>query len=72
MNTSDNEYDDDYDDALDAYDVNPSKARAGGGSTNRPFHSGKGTRAKEATSARNTVRVQINASSKEQKKNSKK
>jgi hypothetical protein len=48
MSSNEYELDDDYDDGMDQYDINPSIARARGGGTNRPFHSGKGTRAREA------------------------
>lgn len=60
----DAEYDDDhYDDHYDEYDVSPTKVRAGGGSNNRPFHTGKGTRAKEAAVERGVSRVQSGNSS---------
>ena len=55
-------YDDDdyyFDDEFDEYDINPSKVRAGGGGTNRPFHSGKGTRAKESLAAKGSIRTQV-------------
>jgi hypothetical protein len=54
-------YDDDnyyFDDEFDEYDINPSKVRAGGGGTIRPFHSGKGTRAKISLATKGTVRTQ--------------
>jgi len=50
-------YDDDYD-GYDEYDVSPTKVRAGGGGNNRPFHTAKGTRAKEAAIERGVSRVQ--------------
>lgn len=56
-NYDDDDYD--FDDGFDEYDINPSKVRAGGGGTNRPFHSGKGTRAKESLAAKGTVRTQV-------------
>jgi hypothetical protein len=38
----------DYDEyEYDEYDIQPNKVRAGGGGTNKSFHSGKGTRAKQ-------------------------
>ena len=46
------------DDQYDEYDVSPTKVRAGGGSNNRPFHTAKGTRAKEAAVERGVSRVQ--------------
>lgn len=46
------------DDQYDEYDVSPTKVRAGGGSNNRPFHTAKGTRAKEASVERGVSRVQ--------------
>jgi hypothetical protein len=55
-------YDEDdyyFDDEFDEYDINPSKVRAGGGGTNRPFHSGKGTRAKETLAAKGIIRTQV-------------
>lgn len=58
MNSSNSEFSDvEYDDGFDQYDVNPSMARAGGGGTNRPFHSGKGTRAKLAAAEKQVVRT---------------
>jgi hypothetical protein len=48
-------YDDEdyyFDDGVDdAYDVHPTRARAGGGGVNRPFHTGRGTRITEARAA---------------------
>jgi hypothetical protein len=52
MNSYENEFNDDYDDGMDQYDINPSTARARGGGTNRPFHSGKGTRARETVAVK--------------------
>ena len=52
MNSNEYEFNDDYDDGMDQYDINPSIARARGGGTNRPFHSGKGTRAREAVAVK--------------------
>ena len=52
---------DDFDveyDEYDEYDVLPTKVRAGGGGNNRPFHTAKGTRAKEAAVERGVSRVQ--------------
>jgi hypothetical protein len=46
------------DDEYDEYDVLPTKVRAGGGGNNRPFHTAKGTRAKEAAVERGVSRVQ--------------
>ena len=41
-----------FDDGVDdAYDVHPTRARAGGGGVNRPFHTGRGTRITEARAA---------------------
>jgi len=52
-------YDAEYDnDQYDEYDVSPTKVRAGGGGNNRPFHTAKGTRAKEAAVERGVSRVQ--------------
>ena len=54
MNSSNDDYDsDDYydyydDDKYDEYDAHPQKVKAGNGSKNIPFHSGRGTRAKLA------------------------
>jgi hypothetical protein len=45
-------------DEYDEYDVLPTKVRAGGGGNNRPFHTAKGTRAKEAAVERGVSRVQ--------------
>lgn len=56
-NYDDNDYY--FDDEFDEYDINPSKVRAGGGGTNRPFHSGKGTRAKISLATKGTVRTQV-------------
>ncbi len=58
MNSFDDDIDVDYDDGFDQYDVHPTKVRASGGGTNRSFHSGKGTRAKEAMIEKNIVRSQ--------------
>ena len=49
---TDFEDDYDFDDGVDdAYDVHPTRARAGGGGVNRPFHTGRGTRITEARAA---------------------
>jgi hypothetical protein len=73
MNSYENEFDDDYDDGMDQYDINPSTARARGGGTNRPFHSGKGTRAREAVAVKQGGGAgQKDASKESSKKSSKK
>jgi hypothetical protein len=73
MNSYENEFNDDYDDVMDQYDINPSTARARGGGTNRPFHSGKGTRAREAVAVKQGGGAgQKDASKESSKKSSKK
>ena len=69
---------DDFDAEYDEYDVSPTKVRAGGGGNNRPFHTAKGTRAKEAAVERGVSRIQSgqsagskNGSNKGSKKGSK-
>lgn len=43
------------DEHIEKADAHPSTVRAGGGGKNIPFHSGKGTRAREANVAKGTV-----------------
>jgi hypothetical protein len=68
MNSYDESDEYDYDDGFDKYDVNPSTARVGGGGVNRPFHSGMGTRAKEAVHEKRTSTNQSSANGKKPKK----
>lgn len=58
--SNNDDYDDyDYfDDGMDEYDISPMKAKAGGGGTNKSFHTGRGTRAKVAMIEKGTTRVQ--------------
>jgi len=73
MSSNEYEFNDDYDDGMDQYDINPSTARARGGGTNRPFHSGKGTRAREAVAVKQGGGAgQKDASKESSKKSSKK
>ena len=53
------ESDDYYDDIYDRYDIHPTKTRSTGGSVNKPFHSGKGVRAKETFIAKALIRSTI-------------
>jgi hypothetical protein len=59
---SDNQYEDynsleedDYNEYIEKADARPTTVRTGGGGKKIPFHSGKGTRAKEANIAKGTV-----------------
>ena len=77
--SNNNIFDDDYDfdDKYDVFDTNPSTVRASGGGTNRPFHSGRGTRNKLAAASIsnvNTIKTSINTPVKKDKtgKNQKK
>lgn len=53
------ESDDYYDDIYDEYDIHPTKTRSGGGAVHKPFHSGKGVRAKETLIAKAIIRSTV-------------